>query len=110
MLLPVDEVHTAIVDAAQYPALSKYHWRIRRRRRCVYAFTRLTNHPNGRQTLMHRMIADTPPDMVCHHINHNTLDNRKANLLNMTRQAHDDLHQGNTCRVIFSPANTEKPD
>ncbi len=33
---------------------------------------------------MHRLIMNTPPDLVCDHINHNGLDNRKANLRNCT--------------------------
>ena len=33
---------------------------------------------------MHRLVMDTPPDLVCDHINHDGLDNRKQNLRNCT--------------------------
>jgi len=29
---------------------------------------------------MHRQVIDVPPNLFCDHINHNGLDNRKANL------------------------------
>ena len=35
---------------------------------------------------MHRMIMDTPNELVCDHINHDGLDNRRKNLRNCTRQ------------------------
>lgn len=41
---------------------------------------------------MHRVVAKTPPYMVCHHINHDSLDNRNANLLNMSEYDHTKLH------------------
>ena len=34
--------------------------------------------------LMHRVILDTPEDMVSDHINRNKLDNRRSNLRNVT--------------------------
>ncbi|GAH45974.1 unnamed protein product, partial [marine sediment metagenome] len=37
---------------------------------------------------MHRIVADTTGVMICHHINGNSLDNRGANLQNMTRWEH----------------------
>jgi len=42
----------------------------------------LTNGKNApRKNLqMHRLIIDVPPGCFCDHINHNGLDNRKANL------------------------------
>jgi len=39
------------------------------------------NHKTKR---LHRLIMDTPKELVVDHINHNTLDNRKCNLRNVT--------------------------
>lgn len=33
---------------------------------------------------MHRIIADTPCELICDHVNHDGLDNRKQNLRNCT--------------------------
>ena len=41
---------------------------------------------------MHRQITHCPNDKVVHHINHDGLDNRKANLLNMTTDQHKKIH------------------
>ena len=42
---------------------------------------------------MHRLIAETPPGQVCHHLNKNSLDNRRANLLNQIPRHHAELHR-----------------
>lgn len=39
---------------------------------------------NGKAGKLHRLIMNTPKDLVVDHINHNTLDNRKCNLRNCT--------------------------
>jgi hypothetical protein len=35
-----------------------------------------------------RLVMDTPPELEVHHIDNNTLDNRKRNLKNVTRREH----------------------
>lgn len=35
---------------------------------------------------MHRLIMNTPDHLVCDHINHNGIDNRKQNLRNCTKK------------------------
>jgi hypothetical protein len=37
---------------------------------------------------MHRQIVQATPDQVVHHINHNTLDNRRSNLQLLTPSEH----------------------
>ncbi|MGD0283518.1 MAG: HNH endonuclease [Dissulfurispiraceae bacterium] len=42
--------------------------------------------------LLHRWIVDAPDDMLVHHINHNTLDNRKENLAILSASDHTYYH------------------
>jgi hypothetical protein len=41
---------------------------------------------------MHRQIINAGPELVVHHKNHNTLDNRRANLILATPQIHKWFH------------------
>ena len=71
----------AIVDAADFEWLNRHKWYY-----CVtpgggaYAARR----SKGTNLLMHRVIMQTPKGMVVDHINHNGVDNRRANLRNCT--------------------------
>ena len=68
----------AIVDAADYPALSKYKWFAQptERGHTFYA----CRSRKGRALSMHRQIMKPPKGMVVDHINGNGLDNRRCNL------------------------------
>ena len=75
-LIPLTQCKFAIVDADDYERLSLHKWYAHRSRNMIYA---------GRQSdrcciSMHRVIMNAPKGMVCDHINHNGLDNRKCNL------------------------------
>jgi hypothetical protein len=70
----------AIVDAADYEWLSKYHWR------AVgpspgYACCTI----KGKVVFMHRLIMDPPPGKVIDHVNGNKQDNRRRNLRECTQ-------------------------
>lgn len=43
---------------------------------------------------LHRVVMDTPHELVVDHINHNGLDNRKINLRNVTRKANTQNKRG----------------
>lgn len=75
-LLPLSQDKFAIVDAEDYEWLKKQKWSAGKSRRTYYATTR----SNGKNVKMHRQITAAPRHLVCDHINHNGLDNRKANL------------------------------
>jgi hypothetical protein len=82
----------ALVDFEDYQKLKSRRWIVKKSAHNVYAVHKCTRH--GKQTLlrMHRLIAKTPQGYECHHINGNTLDNRKSNLINLTPQEHRDIH------------------
>jgi hypothetical protein len=72
----------AIVDADDYDRLAKYKWQLCCNRHTYYAF-RYASTRGGKKrqrVLMHNQIIDIPEGMVCDHINHNGLNNRKPNL------------------------------
>jgi len=91
----------AIVDKDREAAIRKFKWRAVKHQRSYYAKTTIIK--NGRQIdiSMHRFIARTPFGLVCHHLNYNSLDNRRANLENMDKLSHTLLHQNNRIRKKF---------
>ena len=62
-------------------------WHANRGPQTWYAVHSLTNGKNAKRKnlQMHNLVIDVPPGMYADHINHNGLDNRKANLRPVTR-------------------------
>jgi len=81
---PLQGDKIALIDPSQYYSLMKYHWYAKKSGYCWYAVAKVKKEDKIIFLRMHRLIANTPPHMVCHHINHNPLDNRDSNLQNMT--------------------------
>lgn len=75
--------HVILVDADDYPFLSRYSWHVRASKKTFYAQT--TVYINGKyKTLrMHRLIMGMSAKFVDHK-NRNGLDNRKSNLRKCT--------------------------
>ena len=73
-----------IVDPDWLETLNKYHWYAKKSSGLFYACSKVKIDGKVSFIRMHRLIANTPPELVCHHINHNALDNREKNLVNMT--------------------------
>jgi len=90
-LLPLSQNKFAIVDAEDYDRLNNYKWCVSKTRHTNYAIRRTKGKKvNGKRVkrktiLMHRFITSAPRHLVVDHINHNGLDNRKANLRLCTR-------------------------
>jgi hypothetical protein len=77
----------AIVDPEDYERLNKYKWHVTKNCNTLYAKRNApfrTKGP-GIPIYMHLEIIKVPPGMVADHINHNGLDNRKANVRPATR-------------------------
>jgi hypothetical protein len=75
-LIPLTQGKFAIVDAEDYDRLSKYKWCAAKDGETFYA----QRGSNGTTILMHREIMHAPKGMICDHIDHNGLYNRKSNL------------------------------
>jgi hypothetical protein len=74
--IPLTKGKFAIVDAADYPALSKYKWFAQEVAGGFYA----ARHEAGKTILMHRQIMQPPPGMVVDHIDGNRANNSRVNL------------------------------
>ncbi len=74
--IPLTKGKFAIVDAADYPALSQHKWHALEVADGFYA----ARHENGKTVLMHREIMQPPEGMVVDHIDHNRANNRRSNL------------------------------
>lgn len=82
--------HVALVDNEDFEYLNRFTWNILEKCSGVYAH-RTTITPTGKHYIkMHREVLNPPDNMQIHHINHNTLDNRKSNLKIVT---HRENHQ-----------------
>jgi len=91
----------ALIDEADYEKVRDIKWEARRFHCSLYACADVIVRGRKRTLRMHRLIAKTPPRMITHHLNHNTLDNRRGNLLNLTPQEHMMFHSNNKIRVKF---------
>ena len=74
------------MDPDDYERLSKYKWHAHAGTQTFYAARRIPGHKTASQhrIWMHRQIIQAPDGIFVDHINHNGLDNRKANLRTAT--------------------------
>ena len=80
--IPLSRGKYALVDPDDYGWLSEYNWHMVGDKGAFYA-ARNTGQRQGEKRIvvkMHREILAVPDGMFVDHINHNGLDNRKANL------------------------------
>jgi len=100
---------TAFIDAEDFDRIRNHTWRAVQAHRCWYAKTTVGSPPRQVDLSMHRMIAKTQRPQVCHHLNRNSLDNRKANLRNMDKFDHQLLHLTDNITIKFADKTSEKP-
>jgi len=82
--IPLTQGRFAKVDPEDYIWLSQFRWHCKTGTTSIYAVRTISENGKSKRIYMHRIIADTPDSLVCDHINHNGLDNRRANLRNCT--------------------------
>ncbi len=82
--IPLTRRMYAKVDPEDYCWLTQFRWHYVRTSRTFYAVR--SSYRGGRscKIWMHREIMGTPKGLVCDHVNHNGLDDRKHNLRNCT--------------------------
>ncbi|MHC4604433.1 MAG: AP2 domain-containing protein [Planctomycetota bacterium] len=71
------------VDPADYQRLKGYKWSASKKAgKCFYARRRASKGKGKKEALiyMHQMVLKVPDGMVADHINHDSMDNRSANL------------------------------
>jgi hypothetical protein len=80
--IPLTQGQYAIVDPEDYERLNKHKWHAKKYKNTFYAARNIRIGKNKKwlPIQMHREILRVPDGMLVDHINHNGLDNRKANL------------------------------
>jgi len=80
--IPLTRGMYAIVDPDDFWRLSRHKWLALKGQRTFYATRRIYTGKNRKPKTvwMHREIAKAGDEYLCDHINHDGLDNRKANL------------------------------
>lgn len=82
--IPLTKSQFAKVDPEDYVWLSQFRWHCKVNKCAIYAVRTITIAGKSKRIFMHRLLAGTPSHLVCDHINHDGLDNRKQNLRNCT--------------------------
>jgi hypothetical protein len=80
--IPLTQGKFAIVDPEDYDRLARYKWYAAKNNHTFYAVRSswLKLEKKKIKIKMHRVIMNAPAGLIVDHINHNGLDNRKANL------------------------------
>ncbi len=89
-LIPLTKGRFALIDAWDYDLVARHMWHARKSKKGEGVWYAETNvkAPDGKVTTpsIHRLIMDPKPDLVVDHINHDGLDNRRANLRVCTKR------------------------
>lgn len=109
-VIVLDDEHQALCDLEDMPGLLKFKWYAIQGKKCWYARTFIGKKPHILRLAMHRFVMRTPHGKQCHHRNRNSLDNRRANLLNMSRAEHNFLHLNNHILIKFEPNSKLHPE
>ena len=84
--IPLTQGKYVKVDPQDYIWLSQFRWHCKVNKSSAYAVRSIRAAGRPERIYMHRLIMDTPSHLVCDHINHNGLDNRRQNIRNCTIQ------------------------
>lgn len=83
--IPLTQGRVAIVDAEDYERMARFKWCARRDKHAIYADRHARDESGKRLSVsMHRAVMGAGKGQIVDHINHNGLDNRRANLRECT--------------------------
>jgi len=82
--IPLTQGKFAKVDPEDYLWLSQFRWCCKMNVDNCYAVRHVQVRGKSKRIYMHRQIMNTPNHLVCDHINHDGLDNRRKNCRNCT--------------------------
>lgn len=94
--------HVALVDADDYETLVKLKWYASTNKNGnTYAMRDIVVDGIKKHFRMHRVVVNAPPELFVDHINHDGLDNRRANLRLCTKSENMKNRSG-ACRGASS--------
>lgn len=76
------------VSAADFEWLNSRKWFVLKSASSRYACCHVIKHGKRHTIRMHRLITGAPTWLKVHHVNHNSLDNRRENLAMITEREH----------------------
>lgn len=92
--------YTVLVDTADLPLVLQHRWYVHRSGTYGYKHVMTVRRTDGVKTVLylHRFLLNTPAHLHVDHINHDPLDNRRANLRNV-RPVDNQLNVKKTART-----------
>ena len=87
-VLPLTKGKFALISPHRMKTVGQFKWCAKKSFSKYYAMRKVQTNGKTSFALLHRIIADTPPNELCHHKNDNSLDNRDLNLENMSPFEH----------------------
>jgi len=90
-LIPLGKGVYTIVDPDVWVWAREFSWSAVKSATCVYAIRKVVRGGRGFYFRLHREIMCCPEGKEVHHINGNTLDNRRSNLQLVTRKEHNQM-------------------
>ena len=100
--IPLTQGKYALVDQDDFERLNKHKWHVCKSANTFYARRTIYVGKKYISIMMHREVINPPDNLFVDHINHNGLDNRKANLRPVT------CAQNNYNKIYFRKSQSSK--
>jgi len=88
VFLPIRGGNQVLIDRDRLDFLSQFNWYPKKSAHSIYVWTRRIIKGKAYHVSMHRLITQAPKWLKVHHVNHNTFDNRRENLMVITEREH----------------------
>lgn len=101
VMLELSDGTVAIVDSEDLSRVAAYQWRLPASAAARYPVGRSCRSGQSCETVyLHRLIANAGPEDMVYHRNHDTLDNRRENLVVMGRLTIPTYVQSEACDAL----------